>query len=217
MLVAAAAQSWDVPESQITVVKGIIRHEASARQARFADLADQAGKLTPPQDVKLKDPSGFTLIGSAVPKLDTQAKSNGSALYTIDVDPPEMLTVVIAHPPRFGAKAATVDESAARKVRGVTDVKITPHGVAVYADGFWAAKKARDALKIEWDDSGAEVRSTDQLIAEYRKQSLQPGKKAAERGDPEGALGRATRMLQVEYVFPYLAHAPMEPLETTRP
>jgi isoquinoline 1-oxidoreductase beta subunit len=212
MLVAAAAQSWGVPESEITVVKGVISHDGSGRQARFAELADQAAKLTP-QDVKLKDPSKFTLIGGTVPKLDTQAKSDGSALYTIDVDPPQMLTVVIAHPPRFGAKAAKVDDSAARKVRGVTDVKITPHGVAVYADGFWAAKKARDALKIEWDDSGTEMRSTDQLIADYRKQAQQPGKKAAERGDVETALGKATRMLQAEYIFPFLAHAPMEPLD----
>ena len=213
MLVAAAAQNWGVPESGITVARGVIGHEASGRQARFAELADQAARMTPPREVKLKDASKFKLIGTKVAKLDTQEKSDGSAIYTIDVDAPEMLTVVIAHPPRFGAKAAKVDDSAARKVRGVKDVKVIPHGVAVYADGFWAAKKARDALTIEWDDSGAEMRSTDQLITEYRKQSQQPGRKAAERGDVEGALGRATKMLQAEYIFPYLAHAPMEPLD----
>jgi isoquinoline 1-oxidoreductase subunit beta len=213
MLVAAAAQSWGVPEAEVTVVKGVISHDGSGRQARFAELADQAAKLTPPQDVKLKDPSKFTLIGGTVPKLDTQAKSDGSAIYTIDVDPPQMLTVVIAHPPHFGAKAAKVDDRAARKVRGVTDVKVTPHGVAVYADGFWAAKKARDALRVEWNDSGAEMRSTDQLIADYRQEVQKPGKKAAERGNVEEALGKATRILQAEYIFPYLAHAPMEPLD----
>src|SRR5258706_2778050 len=213
MLVAAAAQNWGVPESEITVVKGLVSHNKSGEHARFAELADQAAKLTPPQNVKLKDPSRFTLIGTTVPKLDTRAKSDGSAIYTIDVDPPEMLTVVIAHPPRFGAKAAKVDDSVARKVRGVTDVKVTPHGVAVYADGFLAAKKTRGALKIEWDDFGAAMRGNDQLIGEDRKQAEQPGKKATERGTVESALSRAIKMLQAEYIFPYLAHAPMEPLD----
>jgi len=213
LLVAAAGQRWSVPASEITVVKGLVSHSRSGQNARFAELADEAAKLAPPQNVKLKDPAKFTLIGTTVPKVDTRAKSDGSAVYTIDVGPPEMLTVVIAHPPRFGAKATKVDESAARRIPGVADVRITPHGVAVYADGFWAAKKARDALNIEWDDTGAEMRGTDQLIADYRKQADQPGKIAAERGDVEGAQGKATKMLQAEYIFPYLAHAPMEPLD----
>src|SRR5258706_7741301 len=155
MLVAAAAQNWGVPDSETTVVKGLVSHNKSGEHARFTELADQAAKLTPPQNVKLKDPSRFTLIGTTVPKLDTRAKSDGSAIYTIDVDPPEMLTVVIAHPPRFGAKAAKVDDSVARKVRGVTDVKVTPHGVAVYADRFWAAEQAPQAPEVGLGESRA--------------------------------------------------------------
>lgn len=213
MLIAAAAQTWGVPETEITVVKGVVTHSRSVRKARFGELAQQAAQLTPPKDVRLKDPSRFTLIGGKVSRLDTPAKSNGSAIFTLDVAPPDMLTVLVAHPPRFGARAASVDDSAAQQVRGFVDVKTIPQGVAVYANGFWAAKKARDALRIQWDDANAEMRGSEQLLAEYRSQSKQPGAKAAERGDVAKAQGRATRKLQVEYVFPYLAHAPMEPLD----
>jgi isoquinoline 1-oxidoreductase beta subunit len=213
MLVLAAAQEWGVEAAGITVEKGVISHPASGRQARFGELAAQAAQQTPPHDVALKDPSKFTLIGGTASRLDTPAKSDGTAVYTIDVDPPDMLTVLVAHPPRFGGKVASFDDSAARKVRGVTDVKVIPQGVAVYADGFWAAKKARDLLQVKWDDGGAELRGTKELLADYRRQAQQPGKKAVERGDVQAALGKAIRMLQVEYVFPYLAHAPMEPLD----
>jgi isoquinoline 1-oxidoreductase subunit beta len=215
MLVAAAAQEWGVPASEITVRKGVVMHRASGKQAPFGELAERAAKLTPPADAKLKDPSQFTLIGTAVPRLDSPAKSNGSAIFTLDVDRPDLLTVVVAHPHRFGAKAASIDSSAARKVRGVVDVKVIPQGVAVYAEGFWPAKKGRDALKIIWDEGGTETRGSEQLLADYRKQAQQPGTKAAERGDPGAALGKAAKTLQAEYVFPFLAHAPMEPLDCT--
>src|SRR5206468_1130802 len=118
-----------------------------------------------------------------------------------------------AHPPRFGARAAAVDDGAARQVRGVVDVRRIPQGVAVYANGFWAAKKGRDALKISWDESGTEARGSDQLLADFRKQARQPGNKAGGRGDVTRALGKGGKTLDAEYVFPYLAHAPMEPLD----
>ena len=213
MLVAAAAQTWGVPEGDISVAKGVVRHAGSGKEARFGELAQQAAQLAPPAEVKLKDPSKFTLIGGKAPRLDTAAKSNGSAKFTLDVAHPEMLTVLVAHPPRFGAKATSVDDSAAQKVRGFVDAKTIPQGVAVYANGFWAAKKARDALKVEWDDGNAEMRGSDQLLAEYRNQSKQQGTKAADRGDIAKGQEKATRKLQAEYVFPYLAHAPMEPLD----
>ena len=213
MLVTAAAQIWGVTENGITVSKGIVSHAGSGRQARFGELAQQAAQLPAPTGVKLKDPSKFTLIGGKVSRLDTPSKSDGSALFTLDVATPEILTVLVAHPPRFGAKAASVDDSAAQKIRGFVDVKTIPQGVAVYANGFWAAKKARDTLKIEWDDAKAEMRGSEQLLAQYRSQAKRPGSKAAERGDLAKGQGRATRKLQAEYVFPYLAHAPMEPLD----
>ena len=122
--------------------------------------------------------------------------------------------MVVAHPPRFGAKAAAVDDSAARKVRGVVDVKTIPQGVAVYANGFWAAKKARDALKIAWDESGSgdarHAISCSPTIAASRSSRARRRRTAAMS---PSALDKATRKLQAEYVFPYLAHAPMEPLD----
>jgi isoquinoline 1-oxidoreductase beta subunit len=131
------------------------------------------------------------------------------------VQVPEMLTVVVAHPSRFDAKAASVDDSAARKVRGVVDVKVIPQGVAVYATGFWAAKKGRDALTITWDETDTETRSTDQLLVEYRSQAKQQAVTATHRGNVESAFGKAAKIIQAEYVFPYLAHAPLEPLDCT--
>ena len=215
MLVAAAAQSWSVPAAEITVEKGVVKHPASGNKENFGALAEQAAQMTPPKDVKLKDPKQFSLIGTTVPRrLDSDAKSTGQAIFTIDTDRPEALTVVVAHPPRFGAKASAVDESAARAVRGVVDVRTIPQGVAVYAKGFWAAKKGRDALKISWDESGTEARGTDELLADYRRQAQQAGKQAAgARGNVTSALGKGGKTLQAEYVFPYLAHAPMEPLD----
>jgi isoquinoline 1-oxidoreductase beta subunit len=214
MLVAAAAEAWSVSVGEITVEKGIVKHAGSGKQASFGELAEQAAQITLAKDVKLKDPEQFTLIGTTVPRrLDSAVKSEGEAIFTIDTNRPEALTVVVAHPPRFGAKAATVGDSAARQVRGVVDVRIIPQGVAVYANGFWAAKKGRDALKISWDDSGTEARGSDQLLADFRKQAQEAGDKAGGRGDVTSALGKGGKTYEAEYIFPYLAHAPMEPLD----
>lgn len=213
MLVNAAAQAWGVSASDITVQKGVLSHPALGRKATFGEMAERASKLTPPADVKLKDPKQFNLIGSRVPRLDSSAKSNGTALFTMDVDRPGALTVVVAHPPRFGAVPASVDDSAARKIKGVVDVKtIAPHGVAVYATGFWPAHKGREALKITWDESKAETRGTSELLAEYRARAATTGTVAATRGDVGKPLSGG-RVFEAEYVFPYLAHAPMEPLD----
>jgi isoquinoline 1-oxidoreductase subunit beta len=213
MLVSAAAQTWAVPPEQITAHKGVVRHAASGRQATFGELAEKAASQTPPSTVKLKDPAQFTLIGKSAPRLDSGAKSTGQALFTIDVQRPEALTVLVVHPPRFGAKATSVDDRAARGMRGIVDVKIIPQGVAVYANGFWAAKKARDALRIQWDETGAERRGTDELLAAYRAQALQPDATAMNRGNAASALKLAAKTIEAEYIFPYLAHAPLEPLD----
>jgi isoquinoline 1-oxidoreductase beta subunit len=213
MLVNAAAQTWQVPAGEITVQKGDVWHRASNRRASFGQLAESAARLTPPTDVKLKDPKQFKLIGKDFARVDSAAKTNGTATFTLDVDRPGALTVVIAHPPRFGATAASVDDSAARKVRGVVDVKTIPQGVAVYANGFWAAQKGRDALRINWDESKAETRGTAELLGEYRTRAAKPGAVAATRGEPERAMTGAAKVIEAEYVFPFLAHAPMEPLD----
>jgi len=213
MLVAAAAEEWGVPAAEIDVRKGVVRHRPSAKQASFGQLAERAARMTAPKEVKLKDPQQFTLIGTNVPKLDSPEKSTGNAIYTIDVQRPEALTVLVAHPPRFGGKAVSVDDAQARAVRGVVDVKVIPQGVAVYAKSFWPASKAREALKITWDESGTEMRSTAQLLAQYRAHAEQPQVAATNRGNAQTAMQKAVRKYEAEYVFPYLAHAPMEPLD----
>ncbi len=213
MLVSAAAEVWGVPASDITVQNGVLLHRASGRRARFGELAERASRLTPPTEVKLKDPKQFKLIGKAAARIDASAKSDGTAQFTLDVDRPGALTVLVAHPPRFGATPASVDDAAARKVRGVVDVKTIPQGVAVYANGFWAAKKGRDALRINWDESKAEMRGTAELLTEYRARAATLGTVAASRGEPERALSASTKVIEAEYVFPFLAHAPMEPLD----
>src|SRR5260370_7732697 len=163
MLVAAAAAAWRVPAGEITVEKGVLRH-ASGREGRFGEFAEAAARLAVPPDVPLKDPSAFRLIGrdGAVRRLDSAIKANGTAQFTIDIREPGMLTVLVAHPPRFGGKVASFDAAAARAVSGVVDVKQIPSGVAVYAEGYWPARKGRDLLRIEWDDPPAHRRPSPQ-------------------------------------------------------
>jgi isoquinoline 1-oxidoreductase beta subunit len=215
MLVEAAARRWRVPAGEISVDRGVLRHPKSNRQSRFGQFAEAAAKLPVPPDAPLKDPSKFRLIGreGAVKKLDAPAKTNGTAQFTIDIREPGLLTVVVAHPPRFGSKVASVDAAQARAVPGVVDVKQIASGVAVYADGTWPALKGRDALKVTWDDSAAEKRSSSLLIEEYRALSRQKGTVAGQHGDVDSALASAERVIEAEFVFPYLAHAPMEPLD----
>lgn len=215
MLVEAAAQTWRVPASEVSVERGVLRHAKSNRQARFGRFAEAAAKLPVPQDPLLKDPSKFKLIGreGAVKKLDVPAKTNGTAQFTIDIREPGMLTVVVAHAPRFGSKVLTVDATQARTIPGVVDVKQISSGVAVYADSTWPALKGRETLKITWDDSVAEKRSSSGLVEEYRALSRQKGLVASQHGDVDAALTSAERIVEAEFLFPYLAHAPMEPLD----
>lgn len=213
MLVAAAAEAWQVPAGEITVDNGVIKH-ASGKEGRFGEFAEKAMAMPVPSDPKLKDPSQFKFIGKegVVKRLDSTDKTNGKAFYTLDINEPDMLTVVIARPPRFGGVVASFDATAAKAVPGVVDVKQVPTGVAVYAKGFWPAKTARDLLKISWDDSKAEKRGTAQLLAEFRNLAKTPGKTVKQEGDFEASLAKGGRIVEAEYVFPYLAHAAMEPL-----
>ncbi|WP_298723489.1 xanthine dehydrogenase family protein molybdopterin-binding subunit [uncultured Ferrovibrio sp.] len=213
MLVAAAAAEWKVPPGEITVSKGVVSHAASNRQATFGELAQAAARQMPPTDVTLKDPSEFTLIGKNVPRLDARPKSNGTAQFTLDVKQPGQLTAVLQRPPLFGAKVKRFDATKARAVPGVTHVVQIDNGVAVVAKNFWAASKGREALEIEWDDSAAEKRSTDEILAEYRTLAKTPGKPARKQGDVDAAFAKAAKVVEATYDFPYLAHAPMEPLD----
>lgn len=213
MLVAAAAEDWKVPVGEITVAKGIVSHAKSGRKASFGQLAAAAGRQTPPAEVKLKDPAQFQYIGKKVARLDSRAKGNGTAQYTIDVKLPDMLTAQLQRAPLFGAKVKSFDASKAKTVPGVVDVVQISNGVAVLARNFWAASKGREALEIEWDDSQAEKRGTEQLLAEYRELAKKPGLPARKEGNVDEAFAKAAKVIEATYDFPYLAHAPMEPLD----
>lgn len=218
LFVQAAANAWKVPADQITVKDGVVAHAASGKQAPFGALIDAASKLKAPTDPKLKDPKAFTLIGTdRVTRRDSLAKSTGQTRFTQDVYEPDMLTAMVAHSPRFGGKLKRFDAAAALKIKGVVDVFAIPTGVAVVANGVWAARQGRDALKIEWDDSKAERRSSDQILAHYRDiaagRADEKWQTFDSRGEAKGAFDRDT--IDFSYDFPYLAHATMEPMNCT--
>jgi isoquinoline 1-oxidoreductase beta subunit len=214
MLVAVAAAEWNVPAAEITVSKGKIAHAGSGKESGFGALADKAAQRTPPAEPKLKDPKDFVLIGHDMPKLDTLDKSTGKAIYTLDVLGDDMLVALVAHPDHFGAVVKSFDDTETRKIRGVFDVKQVPQGVAVYANNTFAALKGRDALTVEWDLSQAETRSSAELEADFAKMFSEKGLEAANRGDVEKAFSeKGIQSLEAEIIFPFLAHAPMEPLD----
>lgn len=213
VLVQAAANRWGVDPGEITIERGTLSDGSGSHKASFGDLVADAAKLEVPGDPKLKSPDQFRLIGTQVGKLDTPEKSNGKQIFTLDLYPDDLITATILHPPQFGAKVASVDDSAARAVKGVIDVKTVPAGVAVYAEDTHAALKGRKALKVQWDSSGAETRSTLQMEREYSTAAKKPGLDARSDGDVEKALGSADTVIEAEYFFPFLAHAPMETLD----
>ncbi|HKW81967.1 MAG TPA: molybdopterin cofactor-binding domain-containing protein, partial [Casimicrobiaceae bacterium] len=210
MLVAAAAKQWNVPAESITVRQGVILH--GSKRATFGQLAAAAASQTVPPDVKLKEPKDFVFIGKSAPRTDSRAKSNGSAKFTQDVQLPGMLTAVVLHPPRFGATVARFDAADAAKMAGVRYIVEVPNGVAVLASTFWQAKKARDLLKVDWDESAAFKRSSAELAASYKALAAGPGSIARNDGDAAKALAGAAKKLDAAFEFPYLAHAAMEPM-----
>ncbi len=212
MLVSAAARAWQVDADAIEVEQGVMRHAASGRHASFGEFALAAASENVPAEPKLKSAKQFRLIGKHVPRVDSKAKTNGSAIYTQDIQLPGMIVAVVAHPPRFLASVRGFDAAAARRMPGVFDVVAIPSGVAVLARDYWSAHQAREKLKIDWDESHAWRGNTEDLIADYRKLAQQPGTSARQDGNVEAALASAAKVFEAEYVFPYLAHAAMEPL-----
>jgi len=217
MLVAAAAKQWGVEAGSLRTENGSVVGPGGQRLA-YGELAEAAMQLPVPAKVTLKDPSQFRLIGQPTGRLDAAAKSSGRQAYGIDVRLPGMLTAVVARPPVFGARLASVDDGPAKAVRGVKAVLRIPadrggEAVAVIADGYWPAKQGRDALKLEWDTSAVAKPDSAQLLAQYRDLAARPG--VLKFDADVSRLASAPQRLSAEYVFPYLAHAPMEPLNCT--
>ena len=213
MLLQAAAKEWAVPVSELTTDKGVVLHAASGRRATYGSLSAKAATQPVPDTVSLKDPKDFKLIGRKLARVDVPAKVDGSARFTLDVAMPGMLVALLKRPPLFGATVRSFDAAAASAVPGVVKVVQIRNGVAVIARGFWAAKQGRDALVIDWDDTHAEKRSSAEIMAEYRLLAGKPAAQARKVGDADAAIRNAAHRVSASYEFPYLAHAPMEPLD----
>ena len=212
LLIRAAAESWGVPVSECRAENGEVFHDASGQKASYGTLSDVAATLPLPDNVALKSPKDFKIIGKPTKRLDTPAKINGSAQFGLDVYLPDVLTVLIARSPVFGGKVKSFDATESRKVPGVQGVYQVPTGIAVAASGFWPAKTARDLLEIEWDEGQGAALSTHKMRAEFLALAKTPGAVARKDGDTAQGLKKAHKSITAEYEIPYLAHATMEPL-----
>lgn len=220
MLIAAAAQQWNVSAVECRTEASVV-YGPGRRSAKYGELADAAAHAIVPQNVPLKKASEFKLIGKDTRRLDSRPKCDGSQKFGLDLDLPGMKVALVAHPPIFGGVPKSVDGKAARSVAGVMDVFEIPTiskgtAVAIVADKFWTAKQARDRLAVDWDFSHVEPADTEQLRAKYKALAQTPGNVAVTRGDLSVLDGiSASSRIDAEYEFPYLAHSPMEPLNTT--
>ena len=215
MLVAAAAAEWGVPAAECATEPGQVVHAASGRRAAYGSLAAKAASQPVPEKIVLKDPKDFRIIGKAVPRLDTRSQVTGQMQFGQDAGPKDALTALVARSPVFGGKVAGVDDTRARAVPGVKDVVTVRHGVAVVADGYWAAFKGRSLLEITWDagqhgglDSEAIERQLADLVAGE-------GRKARLDGQGAAALTGAAKVIEADFDLPFLAHACMEPMNCT--
>ena len=214
MLVNAAAAEWGVAAGDITVANGVV--SGGGNSASFGELAAKAAMQEPPAEVTLKSPDQWVYIGKSFPRVELEQKTRGSVgLFGMDAQPEGALVAVTARGPRFGATLASMDASEALAIDGVEAVFEIPQGVVVVASNTWTAMQGREALALEWDEGSGETRGTDQILAEFRSLIDQPGLPSNPRGDAAGKLADAAQVIEAEYVFPYLAHAMMEPLDMT--
>src|SRR5216683_1151811 len=214
MLVQAAAQQWQVEPASCTTSNGEVIHADSGRKLGYGALAEDASKQTPPKDVPVKDPKDFVLIGKSLKRLDTPYKVNGKVVYGIDAMLPGMKFATLAQCPVFGGKVGHVDDKAAKAVPGVRQVVVLDDLVAVVGDHMWAAKKGLGTLVVTWNEGpNAKVSSKD-IWEDLRAASAKDGVVAKSMGDIAKGLATGERF-DASYELPFLAHAPMEPLNCT--
>ncbi|HUD31152.1 MAG TPA: molybdopterin cofactor-binding domain-containing protein [Novosphingobium sp.] len=213
LLVTAAARRWGVPVSAVRTDAGILR--SGRHEAPYGAFAEAAALLAAPEDVPLKSPGQFRLIGKVAPRPDSAPKSDGSAVFAMDVRHEGLVHAVMAHPLAFGATVARLDDTAALAVPGVRKVARAGSGVAVYADSFVAALRGRTALDVAWDMAAAETRSSHELEAEALRLAELPGHAVVETAPFPVHLPPGSRIVEASFVLPYLAHAPMETLNAT--
>jgi isoquinoline 1-oxidoreductase subunit beta len=215
MLVAAAAKRWNVEPASCRAQSGEVLHSATGRKASYGELAADAAGMPVPVNVPLKDHKDFRLIGTRAKRLDTPAKVNGTAVYGIDVRPPGVKIATLAQSPVFGGKVKTVEDAAAREVKGVRQIVRLDDAVAVVADHMGAAKKGLEALVIEWDEGPLAGLTTAAIASELERATLGPGAVAQSLGDTERAMAEAVTKVNAIYQVPFLAHATLEPMNCT--
>jgi isoquinoline 1-oxidoreductase subunit beta len=215
MLVAAAAKRWNVDPASCRAQSGEVRHQASGRSLSYGELAAEAARMPVPENVTLKQPADFKLIGTPARRLDTPPKTNGTAIYGIDVRPAGVKIATLAQSPVFGGRVKRVDDTAAKAVKGVRQIVRLDDAVAVVADHMGAAKKGLAALKIEWDDGPHAKLATADIARELETATTRPGAVAQNIGDADKAIADAATKIEASYQVPFLAHATMEPMNCT--
>lgn len=218
MLIQAAADEWKVPAAECTVAKGVITHKASGKTTTYGKVAEAAAKLTPPSDVKLRDPKDWTIAGKGLLRLDTADKTTGTMVYGIDIKLPGMLNAAIKDCPVFGGKVKSFDEAKVAGMKGVKKVvKVGDSAIAVVADTWWHAKTALEALPIVWDE-GDNAKVSSETIARWLAEGLDDGQPAYvgnKNGDAKAAIAGAAKKVEAIYNYPYQNHATMEPMNAT--
>ncbi|MGZ8510362.1 MAG: molybdopterin cofactor-binding domain-containing protein [Chitinophagaceae bacterium] len=220
MLIEAAAKKWNVNKNDCYAENGFVIHKPDGKKSGYGDLVEEASKLQPPKDVKLKHRSDYKIIGKPLPRQDTPSKVNGSAVFGQDKKIKGMLYAQVERNPRFQGKVKSFDDTAAKKVPGVKHVfKVqmpvfasVREGVVVVADSLWAAMQGRKALKVEWDDSGFEHMNTEQLFSRMKEDLKKPGLSQRTGGNPQAVFEKAEKKITAVYETPYESHSCMEPL-----
>ena len=215
MLIAAAAKRWGVDPSSCHAERGEVVHEASARRINYGALAGDAAEMAVPEKVALKRPEEFKLIGTPAKRLDAPSKVDGTAIYGIDVKLPGLKVATLAQSPVFGGRLKSVDDAAAKAIKGVRQIVRLDDAVAVVADHMGAAKKGLAALVIQWDDGPHATLSTEDVARDLEKGTLNAGAVAQNTGDVAKAMTRAVTKVDAIYQVPFLAHAAMEPMNCT--
>lgn len=212
MLLHAAANRWGVRATELVIDNGVIRHEPSGNSAQFGDLVELAAAGPVPETVSLKPVDEYRFSKRNLQRVDIEDKTTGRAQFTQDFDSPGMKIAVVAHAPRFGGTVASYDDTKARAVAGVENIVEVPTGVAVIAGSFWTAQKARDLLSIDWDESNAFKLGSKEVLDQFKALADTAGVVARDEGSVADAFATSEKSLEAEFEFPFLAHAPIEPL-----
>jgi isoquinoline 1-oxidoreductase beta subunit len=213
LLTQAASKRSGIPVQDCKTENGTVT--AGERKFTYGELAADAALLPIPENIPLRNKADWKYIGKSIKRLDAKVKTNGEAIFGMDIQFPGLLTAIVVHPPVFGGKVKSFNDSSAKAVSGVRQVVKIPTGIAIIADHYYAAQQGKKALQVIWESSSNAGLSTIKQTAAYKKLAATDGQTVQEKGNAAAELSKSVKTLKAEYVFPYLAHAPMEPLNCT--